>query len=145
MNTRREAAQSVTAAKLNRLTHRIAIQLHLVAEICTICSSHSRWPVRKLSDTPPIWYLIPNGKENKITKKSKGNYVDRYEMWFLLINLENNGTVFTETEINFRFWSSKLVRSKYGPMLALNSFSADSSRTKSNKFCSVLPVPSSHN
>jgi hypothetical protein len=39
------------AAKLTRLTHKIAIQLHLVAESCTICSSHSR-QVRKLLDTP---------------------------------------------------------------------------------------------
>jgi len=29
-------------AKLTRLTHKIAIQLHLVAESCTICSSRSR-------------------------------------------------------------------------------------------------------
>jgi hypothetical protein len=39
-------------AKLTRLTHKIAIQLHLVAESCTICSSRSRRPVRKLLDTP---------------------------------------------------------------------------------------------
>jgi len=38
-------------AKLIRLTHKIAIQLHLVAESCTICSSRSRRPVRKLLDT----------------------------------------------------------------------------------------------
>jgi hypothetical protein len=38
-------------AKLNRLTHKIAIQLHLVAESSTICSSRSRRPVRKLLDT----------------------------------------------------------------------------------------------
>jgi hypothetical protein len=36
------------AAKLTRLTHKIAIQLHLVAESCTICSSRSTRPVRKL-------------------------------------------------------------------------------------------------
>jgi hypothetical protein len=30
------------AAKLTRLTHKIAIQLRLVAEIVTICSSRSR-------------------------------------------------------------------------------------------------------
>jgi hypothetical protein len=36
------------AAKLTRLTHKIAIQLHLVAESCTIYSSRSRRPVRKL-------------------------------------------------------------------------------------------------
>jgi hypothetical protein len=38
--------------KLTTLTHKIAIQLHLVAESCTIWSSRSRWPVRELSDTP---------------------------------------------------------------------------------------------
>jgi len=38
--------------KLTRLTHKTAIQLHLLARSCTICSSHSRWPVQKLLDTP---------------------------------------------------------------------------------------------
>jgi hypothetical protein len=51
IKTRWEATQRVMAAKLTRLTHKIAIQLHLVAESCTICSSHARWPVRKLLDT----------------------------------------------------------------------------------------------
>jgi hypothetical protein len=55
-NTRWEATQRVMASKLTRLTHKIAIQLHLVAESCTICSSRSRRPVRKLLDTPS--YLI---------------------------------------------------------------------------------------
>jgi len=40
------------AAKLIRLTHKVAIQLRLVAEGCTICSSRSRRPVRKLLDMP---------------------------------------------------------------------------------------------
>jgi len=40
------------AAKLTRLTHKIAIQLHLVAESYTICSSRSRLPVRNLLVTP---------------------------------------------------------------------------------------------
>jgi len=40
------------AAKLTRLTHKIATQLHVVAESCTIYSSYSRRPVRKLLDTP---------------------------------------------------------------------------------------------
>jgi hypothetical protein len=39
-------------AKLTRMTHKIAIQLHLVAESCTICSSRTRRPVLKLLDTP---------------------------------------------------------------------------------------------
>jgi len=33
------------AAKLTRLTHKIAIKLQLVAETYTICSSRSRQPV----------------------------------------------------------------------------------------------------
>jgi hypothetical protein len=49
--SRWEATQRVMAGKLTRLTHKIAIQLHLVTESCTICSSRSRWPVRKLLDT----------------------------------------------------------------------------------------------
>jgi len=40
------------AAKLTRLTHEIAIQLHMAAESCTICNSLSRRPVRKLLDIP---------------------------------------------------------------------------------------------
>jgi len=44
------------AAKFTRLTHKIAIQLHLVAESCNICSSHSRWTVRKLLYTTSYIY-----------------------------------------------------------------------------------------
>jgi len=40
------------AAKLTRLTHKIATQLDLVAETCTICTSSSRLPDQKLLDTP---------------------------------------------------------------------------------------------
>jgi len=53
------------AAKLTRLTHNIAIQLHLVAESCTICSSRSWRPVPKLLDTssylerPNISVVLP--------------------------------------------------------------------------------------
>jgi len=38
-------------AKFTRLTHKIAIKLHLVADSYSICSFRSRWPVRKLLDT----------------------------------------------------------------------------------------------
>jgi len=40
------------AAKLTRLTHKITIQLHVVAESCIISSSRSRLPVRKILDIP---------------------------------------------------------------------------------------------
>jgi hypothetical protein len=36
INTRSEATQRVMAAKLTRLTHKIAMQLHLVEKSCTI-------------------------------------------------------------------------------------------------------------
>jgi hypothetical protein len=39
------------ATKLTRLTHKIAIQVHLVAESCTICIFRFRRQVRKLLDT----------------------------------------------------------------------------------------------
>jgi hypothetical protein len=51
INTRRGATQRDMAAKLTRLTHKIAIQLYLVAERRPICSSRPRLPVRKLLDT----------------------------------------------------------------------------------------------
>jgi len=50
------------AAKLTRLTLKVAIQLHVVAESCTICSSRSRRPIRKFWIHPPshctaqYWY-----------------------------------------------------------------------------------------
>jgi len=52
INTRREATQRIMAAKLTGLTHKIAIQLYLMAESCTIRSSRSRRPVQKLLDAP---------------------------------------------------------------------------------------------
>jgi hypothetical protein len=52
INTRWEATQRVMAAKLTIQTHKIAIQLHLVAESFTIYSSHSTRQVRKLLDNP---------------------------------------------------------------------------------------------
>jgi hypothetical protein len=54
INTRWEATQKVIAAELTRLTHKIATQLHLVAESCTICSSRSRRPDWKLPATNPV-------------------------------------------------------------------------------------------
>jgi hypothetical protein len=60
--TRFEATQRVMAAKLTRLTHKMAIQLHLVAENCTIFSSRSMRPVRQLSDTP-FYMFIPTPEE----------------------------------------------------------------------------------
>jgi hypothetical protein len=58
INTSWEATQKVMAAKLTRLTHKIAIQLHVVAESCTICSSRSKRPVRKLLGTPSYMLLL---------------------------------------------------------------------------------------
>jgi len=43
--------------KLTRLTHKIAIQLHLVAESYIICSSRFRRPVQKHLDTASYFAL----------------------------------------------------------------------------------------
>jgi hypothetical protein len=70
INTRWEATQRVIAAKLTRLTQKIATQLHLVAESCTIC----RKPVRKLLDTPSYYFNIsaaPWTNEHQINIISK--------------------------------------------------------------------------
>jgi hypothetical protein len=60
----------VMAAKLTGLTRKIAIQLHLVAESCTICSSRSRRPVRKLLDIPSCY--ADAAKEKKTEAPQKG-------------------------------------------------------------------------
>jgi len=52
ISTRWEVTQRVMATEVTTLTHKIAIQLHLVAKNCTTCSSRSSRPVRKLLDTP---------------------------------------------------------------------------------------------
>jgi hypothetical protein len=49
-------------AKLTRLTHKISIQLHLVAENFTICSSCSKRPVQKLLDGKVAIQLSLPGK-----------------------------------------------------------------------------------
>jgi hypothetical protein len=46
------------ATKLTRLTHKIAMQLLLVAENCTLCSFRSRLSVQKLLDTPSYKLLV---------------------------------------------------------------------------------------
>jgi hypothetical protein len=50
------------AAKLTRLTHKTMIQLHLMAQSCTICSSRSRRPIRKLLDTPSYVKKVHSNK-----------------------------------------------------------------------------------
>jgi hypothetical protein len=54
----------VMAAKLTRLTHKIAIQLHLMAESSKICSSRSRRPVPKIWIQPRMClFSIPGYKQ----------------------------------------------------------------------------------
>jgi len=65
INTRWEATQRVLIANLPILTHKIAIQLRLVAESCTICSSRSRRPVRKLLDSLSYITTPHEGRHHK--------------------------------------------------------------------------------
>jgi len=60
-------------AKLTRLTHKMAIQLHLVAESCS-SSSRSGWPVRKFLDTPS--YIAGIRKVRNVHK----NIVEKFEV-----------------------------------------------------------------
>jgi len=68
------------AAKLTRLTHKIAMQLHLVADNFIICSSRSRRPVQKLLDTPSYivdWrgIIIMNCESVRIRKEAIMTYL----------------------------------------------------------------------
>jgi hypothetical protein len=73
-----EATQRVMAAKHARLTHRIAIQLHLVAESYTISSSRSRRPVRELLDTPSYWAQIWNHALSTINRSVQSLSASRF-------------------------------------------------------------------
>jgi len=64
------------AAKLTRLTHKIARQLHLVPESCTMCSSRSRRPVRKLLDTLSYNLRPASGHLKWITGSHRLSLVD---------------------------------------------------------------------
>jgi hypothetical protein len=78
--TRSEAMQRVMAAKLTRLTNKIAIQLRLMAESYSICSSRSWRTVQKLLGTLSYKFIEPfftteyEGKsKSKGTLKKKAN------------------------------------------------------------------------
>jgi len=60
----------VIKTELTRMTQKIVIQLHLVAESCTICSSCSRRPVPKFLDTP----LYTSALKSQIQQPSMSTY-----------------------------------------------------------------------
>jgi hypothetical protein len=94
--TRSEATQKVMAAKLTILTHKIAIQLHLVAESRIICSSRSRWPVRKLLDTPSYISEETNVESNftniDINDNFRSESVLLYNFSGVILSLRNADT-----------------------------------------------------
>jgi hypothetical protein len=81
--TRCYPVQRVIAAELTRLTHKIEIKLYLVPESCSICSSRSRRPVRKLLDTPSyvgwcaifVIYLIHTTFRELAMRPSSGGWL----------------------------------------------------------------------
>jgi hypothetical protein len=86
INTRWEATQRVMAAKLTRLAHKIAIQLHLVAGSCTICSSRCRRPEanRKVSvkcSVNRIYATDRNSKFQLEIQLCKSNFLGRCLLW----------------------------------------------------------------
>jgi hypothetical protein len=84
------------AAKLTRLTHAVAIELHLVAESCTIFSSRARRPVRKLLDTPSYYLLPPEDGGNKETLVTYRATARRHNTENHELNLHSRG--------NFKSW-----------------------------------------
>jgi hypothetical protein len=78
--TRWEATQRVMVAKLTRLTHKIAIQLHLVADSCTTCSSRCRRPVRKLLVTPSYFFSKVTFSTEDFNKVHAGRLTRRHGM-----------------------------------------------------------------
>jgi len=80
------------AAKLTRLTHKIAIQLHVVAESCTICSSRSRQPVWKLLDTSSnlFVYLFIYRSANLSLKSDHQKLKSFHLIHFLVFSIINN-------------------------------------------------------
>jgi hypothetical protein len=69
------------ATKLTILTYKIAIQLHLVAESCTVCSYRYGRPVRELLGTSSYMEVsgqihapaaLPPGKKNDINTRIEG-------------------------------------------------------------------------
>jgi hypothetical protein len=56
------------------MTHKIAIQLHLIAESCNICSSHFRRPVRKLLVYPCVSVASIHGMHG--SKDTEDGYGD---------------------------------------------------------------------
>jgi hypothetical protein len=71
--------------KLTRLTQKIAIQLHLVAESCTIFNSRSRRPVWKLLDTPSYSIRVSAGLSPILTEIFRGflHYLRRIAGYYL--------------------------------------------------------------
>jgi hypothetical protein len=65
--------------KITRLIHKIAIQLHLVAESCIICSSRSRRPVRKLLVT--LSYTTVWGRPGFLIFRPLGYATEGGEFW----------------------------------------------------------------
>jgi len=62
-------------AKLTKLSHKIEIPLHVVAENHIICSSYSRQPVQKLLDTPS--YKVPSVSKLLSENKEKTDFLQQ--------------------------------------------------------------------
>jgi hypothetical protein len=95
-NTCSEATLRVTAAKLTRLTHKIAIQLYLVVQSCTTCSSRYRRPVRKLLDTPCIL-----NKQLRAEDKGRSSSLE--------VTCRANNSSFEEKKIDTKCYTGRIL------------------------------------
>jgi hypothetical protein len=102
INTRWEVRQRVMSAKLTRLTHKIAIQLHLVAESCIIRSSRSKLPVRILLDTPSYHFNVGRTTRSPLSAVightdfpcEDGRNASLFEQSFMSSLIDNEATQF---------------------------------------------------
>jgi hypothetical protein len=88
------------AVKVTGLSHKIAIQLHLVAESSTVCSSRSRWSIWKLFDTVSytviLKFLLADfcGSYPRVQASSSSRYitsaVDAWSLITLRLNLPSH-------------------------------------------------------
>jgi len=92
------------AAELTRLTHKITIQFNLVAESCTICSSRSRWAVRKLLGTPSFKSVYSGDSYHNLY--SEVNFT-------ILLHSHFNGVESRNTNVEYKIYDDQTER-KWG-------------------------------
>jgi hypothetical protein len=129
------------AAKLIRLTHKLAIQVYRMAESCTICSSRFRRPIRELLDTPSyiissVWVYDAHCLENEVDDsmyiKHSIHLTGVYNTCVQLlssIRQSRAGSPSANTKyVTFTVFLHSFVRTRHRILLVLSGARSDSSK-----------------